>query len=217
MGPANRGTGASYAFAFVSILFLWLLPFTLAQAEHPNSPSPPRAMGSRQNYVGLPNFAEVTPKLFRGGQPGADGLQALKKMGVHIVIDMRGSKSSHEKEVVTSLGMQYVSIPWHCPFPKAKTFAKFLQVIHANPDTKIFVHCRLGDDRTGMAIASYRMAVQGWSADDALKEMELFGFTGIHHAICPGLAKYEKNFPKELKTNAAFADLPPPASDTAAK
>jgi tyrosine-protein phosphatase SIW14 len=174
-------------------------------------------MGSRQNYVGLPNFAEVTPKLFRGGQPGVDGLEALKKMGVQIVIDMRGSRSSHEKEVVTRLGMQYVSIPWHCPFPKDKAFARFLHVIHDNRDKKVFVHCRLGDDRTGMAIASYRMAVQGWSADDALKEMELFGFTGIHHAICPGLAKYEKNFPKELKTNAAFADLPPPASDTAAK
>lgn len=172
-------------------------------------------MGSRKHYTGLPNFGEVTPNLFRGGQPGADGLAALKKMGVEIVVDMRIGPSQHEKSVANKLGMQYVSIPWHCPFPKDEAFAKFLHVIRDNQGKKIFVHCRLGDDRTGMAIASYRMAMEGWSADEAMKEMELFGFRGIHHAICPRLASYEKNFPQELKTNAAFADLPPNSASAA--
>jgi tyrosine-protein phosphatase SIW14 len=172
-------------------------------------------MGSRRHYVGLPNFGEVTPTLYRGGQPGADGLKALKKMGVSIVIDMRSTSSTHEESAVNALGMKYISIPWHCPFPKAEPFAKFLKVVQENSGKKVFVHCRLGDDRTGMAIASYRMAIEGWSADDAMKEMELFGFKGIHHAICPGLASYERNFPNELKTNAAFADLAPPSSAAA--
>ena len=156
-------------------------------------------MGSRKHYIGLPNFGEVTPHLFRGGQPGADGLKALKKMGVEVVIDMRSGASSHEKSAVHELGMKYVSIPWHCPFPKDEAFAKFLHVLQENQGKKIFVHCRLGDDRTGMAVASYRMAIEGWSADEAMKEMELFGFTGIHHAICPRLSHYEKNFPKEFR------------------
>ena len=164
-------------------------------------------MGSRQNAVGLPNFAEVTPKLYRGGQPGADGLKALKQMGVSIVIDMRGGHSEHEQKAAEELGMQYVSIPWHCPFPSDEPFIKFLKLVEQNPDKKIFVHCRLGDDRTGMAIASYRIAEEGWSADEAMKEMELFGFNGIHHAICPTLAHYEKDFPKHLKTNPKFQEL----------
>ena len=164
-------------------------------------------MGSRKNAVGLPNFAEVTPGLYRGGQPGADGLKALKKMGVSIVIDMRGGHSEHEKKAVEELGMEYVSIPWHCPFPSDEPFVKFLKVIEDNPGKKIFVHCRLGDDRTGMAIASYRMAEEGWSAEEAMKEMELFGFGGIHRVICPALAHYEKEFPKHMKTNPAFKEL----------
>jgi tyrosine-protein phosphatase SIW14 len=164
-------------------------------------------MGSRKNAVGLPNFAEVTPSLYRGGQPGADGLKALKKMGVSIVIDMRGGHSEHEKKAVEELGMEYVSIPWHCPFPSDEPFIKFLKVIEQNPGQKVFVHCRLGDDRTGMAIASYRMAEEGWSADEAMKEMEFFGFRGVHHAICPALAHYEKEFPEHLKTNPAFKEL----------
>ena len=105
-----------------------------------------------------------------------DGLEALKKMGVGVVIDMRGTKSSHEQLAVRKLGMEYIAIPWHCPFPSDAIFARFLKVIHEHPKKKVFVHCRLGDDRTGMAVAAYRMANEGWSADDALKEMEEFGF-----------------------------------------
>ena len=186
-------------------LFCVLSAFVVSQ-QSDQSPQLPtqRQMGSRKNYHGLLNFAEVSPHLYRGGQPGADGLKALKAMGVGIVIDMRGSKSPHEKVAVSELGMRYISIPWHCPFPSDKTFAEFLKVIHDNPDTKIFVHCRLGDDRTGMAIAAYRMADEGWSAKEALKEMEEFGFTGVHHAICPTLEHYEKDFPKHLNTNPVF-------------
>jgi len=164
-------------------------------------------MGSRKHYVGLGNFGEVTPNLYRGGQPGADGLKELKTMGVSIVVDMRGSQSDHEKKAVEDLGMDYVSIPWHCPFPSDEPFIKFLKLVEQNPGKKIFVHCRLGDDRTGLAIATYRMAEEGWSADEAMKEMELFGFRDVHRVICPTLAHYEKEFPKHLKTNPAFQEL----------
>jgi protein tyrosine phosphatase (PTP) superfamily phosphohydrolase (DUF442 family) len=164
-------------------------------------------MGSRKHYVGLPNFAEVSPNLFRGGQPGVDGLEALKKMGVGIIVDMRGSKSPHEEIAVRKLGMQYLAIPWHCPFPSDAIFARFLRVIHDNPKKKIFVHCRLGDDRTGMAIAAYRMAEEGWSAEEALDEMEEFGFTGPHHVICPTLQLYERHFPEHFKNNPIFEGL----------
>jgi len=161
-------------------------------------------MGSRRNSVGLPNFGEVTPNLYRGGQPGVDGLETLQKMGIGIVVDMRSGPNQSEKTAVTKLGMEYVSIPWHCPFPTDDPFVRFLKVIDENRGKKIFVHCRLGDDRTGMAIASYRMAYEGWSAGEAMKEMELFGFGGVHRAICPGLAPYEKRFPRHLETNPAF-------------
>jgi tyrosine-protein phosphatase SIW14 len=188
-------------------MLLVVLAIASAQSTPDTTPPTQRSMGSRQPYLGLSNFGEVTQKLYRGGQPGADGLKALKKMGVSIIVDMRGSHSDHEKAAAEELGMQYLSIPWHCPFPSDEPFIKFLKVIEQNPDKKIFVHCRLGDDRTGMAIASYRMAEEGWSADEALKEMELFGFTGVHHLICPALAHYEKEFPQHLKTNPAFKEL----------
>ena len=191
-------------------MFIVMWTVASAQSIQDNIPPTQRSMGSRKHYVGLPNFAEVTPKLYRGGQPGADGLKGLKKMGVSIIVDMRGGHSEHEKAAAEQLGMQYISIPWHCPFPSDEPFLKFLKVIEQNPDKKVFVHCRLGDDRTGMAIASYRMAEEGWSAADALKEMELFGFTELHQVICPALSHYEKEFPEHLKTNPAFKELQAP-------
>jgi len=56
------------------------------------------------------------------------------------------------------------------------------------------------------------MAEEGWSADEALKEMKMFGFTAAHPVICPGLAFYAKHFPDHLKTNPAFKDLELPAA-----
>lgn len=153
------------------------------------------------------NFGEVIPTLYRGGQPSHAGLQALANMGMDIVVNTGGRQDDQEGKEVKSLGMKYVVIRWHCPFPKDEAFARFLKVVHDNPGKKIFVHCRLGDDRTGMMVASYRMAIEGWSPEDAMKEMKAFGFTGPHHFICPALAGYEKHFPEHLKNNHAFEGL----------
>src|SRR5258708_35836619 len=95
----------------------------------------------------------------------------------------------------------------NCPFPKDDVFARFLKLIKNNPDKKIFVHCRLGNDRTGMMIAAYRMGEQGWSAEQAMKEMHFFGYTSVHHLMCPGLAGDEKSFPDRLKESPAFREL----------
>lgn len=128
-------------------------------------------------------------------------------MGVDIVVDARRNRTNSEGKEVRALGMKYVAIPWHCPFPHDDVFVAFLKLLQKNPDKKIFVHCRLGDDRTGMMIASYRMATEGWSADEAMLEMEHFGFTRAHRLICPRLAFYEQNFPRLLKSNRAFEGL----------
>jgi len=51
------------------------------------------------------------------------------------------------------------------------------------------------------------MAIEGWSAEEAMKEMQTFGFTRAHYFICPGLARYEKHFPEPLQKNPIFKEL----------
>jgi len=164
-------------------------------------------MGQHLTQKGIPNFGQVTPTLYRGAQPNREGIEALAKLGVNVVVDLRGSASRGEEGAATKLGMRYVSIPWHCPWPKDEAMAKFLTVLRDNPGKKVFVHCRLGDDRTGMMIAAYRMADEGWSAEEAMKEMRAFGFSAAHHVICPGLGGYEEKFPERWKKSAAFQEL----------
>ncbi len=202
-------SGRRFSAAAVLLVSLLANGASARAQTKPQTSAPPsqQSMGSRKDWVGLPNFGEVAPNLFRGGQPGVDGLESLKKMGVSIVIDMRSGPNDNEKRAVTKLGMKYVSIPWHCPFPSDETFARFLKVVDDNRDKKVFVHCRLGDDRTGMAVAAYRMADEGWSADRALDEMERFGFDWRHHVICPTLQKYEKSFPARLQKDDAFKEF----------
>jgi hypothetical protein len=179
-----------------------------------DSPHKSVSFGQPLKMAGVPNAGKVTPTLYRGGQPSAAGFKTLAKIGINIVVDLRGSRKD-ESELVTRLGMQYVSIPWHCPFPKDDVFARFLTLLRKNPGKKVFVHCRLGDDRTGMNIAAYRMAEQGWTAMQAKQEMEAFGFTSPHHFICPSLSSYEENFPRRFSTSPAFESLRVPASSPA--
>lgn len=159
--------------------------------------------GRRIAARGVPELIEITPTLYRGGQPTPAGLESLAAMGIAIVVDGRGFHQ-RESEEVNRLGMQYVAIPWHCPFPRDKVFAEFLSLIRRNPGKKIFVHCLLGDDRVGMMIAAWRMADEHWTAEQAMQEMQANGFTWIHHFICPSLAGYEKKFPERYKTDPIF-------------
>jgi tyrosine-protein phosphatase SIW14 len=169
-----------------------------------------RTPAVRKPAKGIPNFGEVTPNLYRGARPTPEGLETLKGEGIDMVVDLRASTNRREEAAVEKLGMSYVSIPSHCEFPKDKPWAEFLRVIQENPGKKIFVHCRLGEDRTGMAVAAYRMADEGWSADEAMREMRKFGFSEFHHAMCPGMSQYERGFPTRLKTSPAFRAVTAP-------
>jgi protein tyrosine phosphatase (PTP) superfamily phosphohydrolase (DUF442 family) len=179
---------------------------------HPQAASPTPAgnadglIGRHLPLSGVPNFGEVTSQLLRGGQPTEAGFEELSRRGVGLVINLRGD-SKAERAAVEKLGMQYVSIPWHCAYPKDRQVAEFLSVLRANPDKKIFVHCRLGVDRTGLMVASYRMAEQGWTAARAHREMAAFGFDAFHNMICPGLGSYAAGFPTRFEKGAAFEPL----------
>jgi len=71
------------------------------------------------------------------------------------------------------------------------------------------VHCRFGDDRTGVFVATYRMALEKWPAEQALKEMYFFGFNGFWH---PSMKTFIREFPAHLNSTPALASLRPQSS-----
>jgi tyrosine-protein phosphatase SIW14 len=194
-----------------AIALAFLLPVTARSHQANDTPTPAsRTPAVRKPAKGVSNFGQVTPTLYRGALPSPRGLETLQEMGINVVVDLRASMNRVEKASVERLGMSYVSIPSYCEFPKDRPLAEFLRVVQENPGKKVFVHCRLGEDRTGMAVAAYRMADEGWSADEAMREMRKFGFSEFHHAMCPGMSQYERKFPTRLKTSPAFRAVTAP-------
>ena len=192
----------------ISVFLVAICMALPAQQESQKTPKVvEHALGQRLAVQGIPNFGEVTSTLYRGAQPREEGIEALKKLGIEVVVNLRVGLHDKEEASVEKLGMRYVAIPFPCQYPKDATFARFLAVIQDNQGKKIFVHCHLGEDRTGLAVAVYRMAQEGWTAEKAMKEMRAFGFSSAHHLTCPGLANYEKHFPEHLKSNAVFKEL----------
>jgi protein tyrosine/serine phosphatase len=66
------------------------------------------------------------------------------------------------------------------------------------------VHCRFGEDRTGVMVAAYRIAQQHWTAEQAVQEMYSFGF---HYHLYPGMRSYVRKFPASYAAAPAFASL----------
>jgi tyrosine-protein phosphatase SIW14 len=121
----------------------------------------------------LKNFQEVEASLYRGAQPTDEGFRELAKLGVHTVVDLRGSggRSSKEARIVAELGMQYVNVPldgFKAPTPEQ--VSKLLGILENQSGGPVFVHCRRGADRTGTILALYRIEHDHWGNEKALGE-----------------------------------------------
>jgi protein tyrosine/serine phosphatase len=141
---------------------------------------PPDAHSSERiyNLPGLSNVGRVAPGVLRGAQPGKDGYATLKALGVRTVIDMRTSDS--EKFQVEAAGMRAIAVPIEMTREGLKEKVDKVVALMADPANQpVFVHCRHGQDRTGIVVAAYRMIQQGWSLTDAETEMQAFGFNDV--------------------------------------
>jgi tyrosine-protein phosphatase SIW14 len=170
--------------------------------------------GKTEKQPGLPNFGSVAENLYRGGQPTSQGFNTLRAMGIGIIVNFRNDPEeiATEKREVESLGMKYVEIPWSANYaPQSATVLKLLDLIRANPDTKIFVHCRRGADRTGVMIASYRIAIEHKSVSQAVSEMHNFHYDWLFRRQ---LQRYVEAFPSLLENDPLFADYRPQTSST---
>lgn len=136
--------------------------------------------------IGIDRFAEVSPVLYRGGQPNREQVLALASAGMRTIITLRWDLAviKQEREWVKEAGINYVVIPLtYFILPTRKEIARFLEVCDDPQMQPAYVHCKHGVDRTGALAAIWRMARQDWTADRAYAEMLALGFHNIrvHH------------------------------------
>lgn len=128
----------------------------------------------------LPNFHEVHPYLYRGGEPTKAGLEKLKEMKVKTIIDLRspGERAFNEPEVAKEKGFTYIHMLMSSKAPTQKQVETLLEEVDKAKEKNepLFVHCAHGSDRTGCMIGIVRVARDDWSYDDAYKEMRKYWF-----------------------------------------
>ena len=132
---------------------------------------------------------KVTDNFYRCPQPSPEGMVELKKMGIKTIINLR--RHHKDDDEAREAGMKMIHIPintWHM---KDKYVVQFLKIATDSEKQPILLHCKHGSDRTGTMCAMYRIVVQGWSKEDAIKEMKEGGYG--YHKMWRNLVKYIKN------------------------
>jgi len=196
------------------ILFFFAAAPLFAQTQPPASAQPSStaavqlAVGQKLHIAGIHNGGKISAVLYRGAQPREQGFSELKKLGITTIVDLRGEdgeKIQWERKHAESLGMRFVNIPvsgWSPPTDEQ--VVQFLSLLRSDSPQKIFVHCRFGADRTGVFVATYRMAFEKWTVDQAIKEMYFFGFNGFWH---PAMKSFIRDFPERLNSDPTLASL----------
>ncbi|MDA7978617.1 MAG: dual specificity protein phosphatase family protein [Pirellulales bacterium] len=128
--------------------------------------------------------------LYRSGQLTADELaNEIHARGIKTVINL-GSRTDWDTDVCQREGVELidmpvgdvwcicgVSAPGYDVVPEAPyDLAPFWEAIDDPERRPVLIHCWGGVHRTGVLSGIYRIQRQGWSAEDALAEMRLFGF-----------------------------------------
>jgi tyrosine-protein phosphatase SIW14 len=168
----------------VSLVGLLTVPTLVAQQPDPAAKAQPAK--PRDDLPGLENFAEVSAALCRGAQPTAEGFATLKARGVKTVVNLRVEYS--DRSMLAGTGLQYAEIPCNPFHLEDKEAVRFLKIVGDPKNQPVFVHCAYGSDRTGTMVAAYRMTKQNWSADEAIKELRVFGY----HPYYPQILSFLK-------------------------
>ncbi len=126
---------------------------------------------------GVPNLHKVSEHLYRSAQPTAEGMRNLKALGIKTIVNLRSFHSDRDEIGQTGLGYERMYMKaWH---PEEEEVVRFLKIVTDPKRTPVLVHCQHGADRTGTMCAVYRLAIQGWTKEEAIKEMTEGGF-GFH-------------------------------------
>ena len=138
---------------------------------------------SRPLSKAIPNSCVVSPGvLWRGSKPDRAGAEALLSLGVRTVVnlellhdDIKAFQVAQPAKVLSEK-LDYFHIrewepnPVILPSVLDSHVVEFLAIVKTQPKP-IYVHCRSGQNRTGVMVAAYRVLLEGSSPESAVAEM----------------------------------------------
>lgn len=157
-------------------------------------------------------FSKIAPEIYRGGNPFNDlyGLISKYKIKRFISLDKESGLLIHPKLI--NFGIEHIFYPlsaWEKE-PQKLQFLKSKIVDWLTGATPSYIHCFAGKDRTGLAVALFRVFHDGWTPQEALQEANSFGFgTGLDPEIKDFFIKFILN-----STNRNYKDIVGNAKDS---
>ncbi len=137
-------------------------------------------------------FGVVVPgKIYRSGQISKWMIEpTLEKHNVQLVVDLTSFdpniEDQHaELEATRRLGIEHVRYPMSGDgVGSVDQYADVIEILHkCEQESKpVLVHCAAGAQRTGGVVASYRLLVHEQTREQAIAEMEKYGWSGGDNA-----------------------------------
>lgn len=158
---------------------------------------------AKASSASMQNFLEVRPGLYRGGHPDAAGLDYLKSVGVKRIVNLEIGdfleafpwQIDAEIEQARQRGITELRFPMSAFEPaRSDRFDRQMDEIlavlkSASASDPVYVHCKHGQDRTGLVLGLDRVLDQRWTPQAAHDEMIQIGF----HTSFLGLNEYFEN------------------------
>jgi protein tyrosine/serine phosphatase len=167
----------------LSIIFIVGSPAFAAELNRPSEWAVPI------EFCGVPNLHKINDNLYRSAQPTKRGMKNLKKLGIKTIINLRAFHSDTDEIGGTGLLDEELSVKtWHI---EDEDVIRVLRIIGKKENGPFLIHCQHGADRTGVMSAMYRIVEQGWSKDEAIREMVDGGYG--FHAMWSNIIHYVKN------------------------
>ncbi|MEX2468065.1 MAG: protein tyrosine phosphatase family protein [Gemmatimonadota bacterium] len=119
------------------------------------------------------NFQVVDDRLASAGQIAYDQVPEIRERGYEVVVNLAiadEERNGREGFHVAEEGLAYVHIPVDWEEPQVSDVRMFFDVMEANRDRKVFVHC-FANMRASAFVYLYRTLVEGVPDDEALATM----------------------------------------------
>lgn len=120
------------------------------------------------------NLYRMSPTLYRSALPTAQSVPLLQSLQVRTVVSFI---KDNDADWLGNAPVARVSIPLHADRVKDADVLRVLRVVRdAETRGPVLMHCKHGRERTGLMAAMYRTVIQGWTKEEALREMHNGGF-----------------------------------------
>jgi protein-tyrosine phosphatase len=149
--------------------------------------------------------SKVDDGLTRGARlEGESSYMSLKSQGFKGIVDLTLEGTDDEK-FAKKVGLNATNVQiLDNSAPTNDQMKQFLDFATNPANQPCYVHCEAGKGRTGVAVACYRMAVDGFTPEQAIAEANKFGLA------LPNQTQFLQQFGQDLKAGK-IAGYPKPA------